>query len=106
MAHNRFLKWLHRIYATDDGELDCDHLQSILPAYVEFELAGNDPAARYPQAKAHLAQCPDCAEEYEGLRAVAVLEARGTLPHSEESLAKFGPEAAPESAGVSAIPAP
>jgi len=83
------IQWLEQIYATAEAEIDCEQLQAIVPAYVEFELAGGDPLARFPQVLAHLVQCRDCGEEYEGLRNVADLEARGRLPQVEESLAQF-----------------
>jgi predicted anti-sigma-YlaC factor YlaD len=82
-------QWLERIYATAESEIDCEQLQAALPAYVDLELVGQDPAARFPQVKAHLAQCPDCAEEYEGLRKVAELESKGRLPKAEDSLEQF-----------------
>jgi predicted anti-sigma-YlaC factor YlaD len=101
LDRTNFLHWLDQLYNTAATEIDCDQLQAFLPAYVDFEAAGNDPASRLPQVKAHLAQCPDCAEEYEGLRVVARLEAQGRLPQVEESLAQFEaveaePEQAPE----------
>jgi predicted anti-sigma-YlaC factor YlaD len=82
-------QWLERIYATAENEIDCEQLQAALSAYVDLDLAGQDPAARFPQVKAHLAQCPDCAEEYEGLRKVAELESKGRLPKAEDSLEQF-----------------
>jgi hypothetical protein len=85
----RFLHWLGQIYATTDSEPDCEQFHAILPAYVEIELAGDDPAERYPGMRAHLAQCPDCAEEHRGLRAILELEAQGRLPQVDESLAQF-----------------
>ncbi|MBI3360931.1 MAG: zf-HC2 domain-containing protein [Chloroflexi bacterium] len=106
MAHELFIKLLRKIYATGESELDCERVRASLPAYVEFELAGNDPAGRFPQVKAHLAQCPDCAEEHEGLRAVASLEAKGALPEAEESLKRFEAEPVQESADIGAVPAP
>ncbi len=48
---------------------------------------------RFPLAMAHFMQCPDCAEEYQALRHVALLEAQHRLPQVEESLNSF--EAAP-----------
>lgn len=89
MDRKGFAQWLERIYATAETEIDCEQLRAILPAYVDFEIAGGNPAGRFPQAKAHFAQCPDCAEEYIGLRKVAELEARGRLPQVEDSLAQF-----------------
>ncbi len=92
MDPTNFLHWLDQIYSTTTTEIDCDQLQLLLPAYVDFDVAGDDPGDRLPQVKAHLAQCPDCAEEYEGLRAVAELEAHGGLPQVEETLAQFETE--------------
>jgi predicted anti-sigma-YlaC factor YlaD len=42
--------------------------------------------------RAHLAQCSACHDEYQGLLAVARLEAQGRLPEAEESLAQFEEE--------------
>jgi len=96
LDRKHFIQWLERIYATAETEVDCEQLQAILPAYVEFEIAGGDPLTHFPQALAHLGQCPDCAEEYEGLRKVAGLEARSRLPQAEESLAQFEDVPTPE----------
>lgn len=96
MNRIHLIEWLERIYATAEAETDCEQLQAILPTVVEFEIAGGDVLGRFPQVKAHLAQCPDCAEEYAGLREVARLESRGRLPQVEEILAQFEEEPAPE----------
>lgn len=96
MNHKQFLHWLEQIYATTPAEIDCDQFQALLPAYVDFEIAGESPGSRLPQVKAHLAQCRDCAEEYEGLRAVAKMDAEGRLPEAEEILTQFAEEPAPE----------
>ena len=96
MNRTHFLQWLNQIYAATEAEIDCDRLQALLPAYVDFEVAGDDPGSRLPQAKAHLTQCPDCADVYAGLHAVAELEAQGRLPQVEESLAQFEAEPTPE----------
>ncbi len=100
MDRTHFLHWLNQIYATTEPEIDCDNLQALLPAYVDFEVAGDDPGNRLAQVKAHLAQCPNCAEEYQGLRAVAELEAQGRLPTVEESLAQFETEPTSEPTGT------
>ena len=96
MDRKHFVQWLEQIYATAEAEIVCEQLQAILTAYVDYEIAGGDPGGPFRQARAHLAQCPDCAEEYEGLRKVAALEARGRLPQVEESLAQFEAVAASE----------
>ena len=101
LKHSHLLHWLKQIYATQDNEIDCKRLQALLPAFVDFEVSGgNLPAERLAPVRAHLAQCPDCAEEYRGLRAVAQLEAKGQLPDAEETLAQFELEAAPDADGV------
>lgn len=106
MERSNFLHWLDQIYSTTTTEIDCDQLQSLLPAYVDYDVAGDDPGGHVPQVKAHLAQCPDCAEDYKALRAVAELEAQGSLPHAEDSLAQFEAEpAASEEAHAERIPA-
>jgi len=98
----QFLHWLEQIYNTDEAEIDCERLQAILPAFVDFEIGGgNLPAERLALVRTHLAHCPDCADEYEGLRSVAQLEAEGRLPQVEESLAQF--EAEPASADGLAV---
>jgi hypothetical protein len=92
LDRERILRWLEQVYATSEAEIDCARLQELLPAYVELAIADGDGAEwaeRVAQVQAHLAQCPDCAEEYEGLRAVAALESQGRLPTADESLQKF-----------------
>lgn len=39
----------------------------ILDAYVELELAGQNPADAYPEWAAHLRTCPACSEDHAGL---------------------------------------
>jgi predicted anti-sigma-YlaC factor YlaD len=89
----QFLNWLEQIYATREAEIDCERLQALLPTYVDVEVAGGDLGeARLVPVRAHLAQCPACHDEYQGLLAVARLEAQGRLPEAEESLAQFEEE--------------
>ena len=90
MKREQFFDWLERIYSTRDMEIDCERLQAFLPAYVEAEIGGGDLAGEsLLPVRAHLAQCPDCAEEYQGLHAVASLEASGCLPQADEILSQF-----------------
>jgi predicted anti-sigma-YlaC factor YlaD len=89
LAYERLIHWLAQIYATTESEIGCDQLQALLPTYVELEIVGQSPGNHLPQVSAHLAQCPDCAEEYAGLREVVALEAQGYLPEIEEILAQF-----------------
>ncbi len=89
MTYERLIHWLAQIYATTESEIGCDQLQVLLPIYAELEIAGQSPENRLPQVSVHLAQCPDCAEEYAGLLEVVALEAQGRLPEVEELLARF-----------------
>ena len=105
MDHERFIGWLEQIYATAEAEIDCQRLQALLPTYVDLEIAGNHPADRLPEIKVHLAQCPDCAEEYQALRAVAGLDAQNRVPEVEESLARFPAVTTPERASETHVTA-
>jgi hypothetical protein len=41
--------------------------EAILDAYVELELAGQDPAATFPGTAIHLRDCPGCRADHDGL---------------------------------------
>ena len=86
MERESLIQWLERLYATTETEIDCEQLQALLPAFVDFELAGGEMDERFSRIRAHLAQCPDCSEEYELLRKVAKLEAQGLLQADSQSL--------------------
>ncbi len=49
------------------GDAGCDAGAEILDAYVESELAGEDPARVYPGTAIHLESCPGCRAEHAGL---------------------------------------
>jgi hypothetical protein len=53
------------------GDAGCTAGEDILDAYVELELAGEDPAQTYPGTAIHLASCPGCAADHAGLLDVA-----------------------------------
>jgi anti-sigma factor RsiW len=42
----------------------------VFDLYVELEVAGQDPATRYPAVANHIAACPDCREDHEALVAL------------------------------------
>ncbi len=98
-----FEQSIERIYRTGENELDCEAFQALLPRYIDVEIAGDDAAHQFPGALAHLAQCPDCAEEYVGLRQIAMMEARGDLPEAEDLLAQFPEEKQPEIDGTATL---
>lgn len=87
---------LDLIFETTEQELDCDELQSLLAEYVQFEVAGGNPAKKFPAVAAHLFQCADCTEDYQGLLDVARLETQDRLPHPDRVLKQF-----PETEAVS-----
>lgn len=106
MDRERYIQWLEQIYSTTETEIDCERLQALLPAYVDFELGGHHPADQLPAIRVHLAHCPDCAEEYRALRTVADLEAHDRLPQVEDSLARFPAVSVPEHAQETQAPTP
>jgi predicted anti-sigma-YlaC factor YlaD len=50
-----------------DGDAGCAAGEAILDAYVELELAGEDPAPVYPGTAIHLQSCPGCRADHDGL---------------------------------------
>ena len=79
MKPKEFTNWINRVYATKDKELDCDHIQSLLPAYAEAGLNGSAIHPLAAEIESHLLQCPDCTETYQGLRYLLKMEASGEL---------------------------
>ena len=86
MNRKQFKQWLKRLYETSEKEISCDQFQALLPALVDFEIAGGNVQAQYATALLHIHQCPDCAEEYEALREIVQLERQGRLSKVDESL--------------------
>jgi predicted anti-sigma-YlaC factor YlaD len=77
-----FHDWIRRIYATQDDELDCNAVFDLLPTYVDMEIAGEAPSARFCEVEHHLRQCPYCFDLYLGLRDAALLESREATPEA------------------------
>jgi predicted anti-sigma-YlaC factor YlaD len=50
-----------------DGDAGCTAGEDILDAYVELELAGEDPAQVYPGTAIHLRSCPGCRADHDGI---------------------------------------
>jgi hypothetical protein len=50
-----------------DGDAGCTASAEIIDAYVELELAGEDPARVYPGTAIHLKSCSGCRAERDGL---------------------------------------
>jgi hypothetical protein len=58
---------LHELLRARDGDAGCAPGEEILDAYVELELAGEDPARAYPGTAIHLQTCPGCRTDHDGL---------------------------------------
>ena len=89
LSRGRFLDWLTQIYATAETEIACEQTQRLLARYVEAELAEADLEEGLAPVRDHLTHCPDCHDEYNGLRLAAELEAGGGLPTVDEMMAQI-----------------
>jgi hypothetical protein len=69
------LRRLDELLRAEVGDAGCTAGEAILDAYVELELAGEDPARVYPGTAIHLQSCPACHTDYEGLLKAAVRSA-------------------------------
>lgn len=58
---------LDDLLRAQDGDAGCTAGEDILDAYVELELAGEDPARAYPGTAIHLQSCPGCTADHDGL---------------------------------------
>jgi hypothetical protein len=84
VKRNRFERWLQNIYHTQEQEISCSECFDQVSHFVDVELSGEDAAAKMPQLKQHLDQCPACHAEYETLRDLARLEKEDELPSSDD----------------------
>lgn len=84
MQKNRFERWLQNIHNTQDEEISCSECFDRVSHFVEVELSGDDAAAKMPQLKQHLDQCPACHAEYETLRDLQRLENNDELPSVDD----------------------
>ena len=62
---------LRRILGTAGPDAGCDLSGDLLDQLIEAEAAGRPAAQLFPKVAAHLASCPDCHEDYLGLREAA-----------------------------------
>jgi predicted anti-sigma-YlaC factor YlaD len=58
---------LDELLAADRVDPGCDAGIPILDEYVELELAGEEPARRFPGTAAHLQTCSACRADHDGL---------------------------------------
>jgi predicted anti-sigma-YlaC factor YlaD len=86
MEREMFKRWVHKIFTTQDEEMDCGELYEALSRFVDLELSGEDVACLLPDVCQHLEQCRECEELHQALLEVARLEAEGKLPEAEDLL--------------------
>jgi hypothetical protein len=72
------LRRLDELLRAEEGDAGCRAGEQILDAYVELELAGEDPALVFPGTAIHLETCPGCQVDHAGL-----LEAARRFGHFE-----------------------
>jgi hypothetical protein len=72
------LRRLDELLRAEDGDAGCTAGEDIRDAYVELELAGEDPALVFPGTAIHLHSCPGCQADHAGL-----LEAARRFAHVE-----------------------
>jgi hypothetical protein len=58
---------LDALLRAQEGDAGCTAGEGILDAYVELELAGEDPARAFPGTAIHLRSCPGCRADHDGL---------------------------------------
>jgi hypothetical protein len=61
------LRGLDELLRADDGDVGCAAAAQILDAYVELEVAAQDPARVYPGTAIHLQSCAGCRADHDGL---------------------------------------
>ncbi len=62
---------LTRLLGTRGDDAGCEETLALLAAYVEDELEGRNVRGLLPAVAEHLSNCRACAEDYEGLVALA-----------------------------------
>jgi predicted anti-sigma-YlaC factor YlaD len=58
---------LDELLRAQDGDAGCTAGEAVLDAYVDLELAGEDPARVFPGTAIHLESCPGCRADHDGL---------------------------------------
>jgi hypothetical protein len=81
---NRLERLLRLAARTQDHELSCTECFDVLPHYVDLEVVGAAPERQLPLFRQHLEQCGVCREEYETVRELARLEAKGRSPSVDD----------------------
>ena len=62
---------LDNLLRAEDDDAGCDAGAPIMDQYVEIELRGGDPSARFPGTAIHLRICPGCRADHDGVMEAA-----------------------------------
>jgi hypothetical protein len=65
-----------RMLGPGGSDAGCDRSLELVDQLIDLELAGHVLPAPLLEVARHLAACPDCREDYEGIRALAGDQAR------------------------------
>ena len=79
-----FVRFLKRIQATREDEINCSQCLDQISSYVDLELETGEAGLRMPQVHQHLGQCTVCYEEYEMLRQLAEGQEAGSADLIEQ----------------------
>ena len=60
----------NRLLGSGDRDPGCEACFELLDQYAEAALRGEDADKRFPEIAAHVASCPACREDTEGLIAI------------------------------------
>lgn len=77
---------IQRILATEDEEFDCEQVAELIVGYVDMQVAGEAATQLLPKVKQHIGQCDACADLYETLLEVVLLEEKQALPDVDDLL--------------------
>jgi hypothetical protein len=58
---------LDELLRAQGGDAGCDAGARVMDQYVEIELRGEDPTARFPGTAIHLRVCPGCRADHDGV---------------------------------------
>jgi len=80
MKRRDFGRLIDTMFAAKAGEeMSCSEYFDRLACYAELEALGEDAAARLPDVRHHMHQCPECEEVYLGLLEVLATEKKSPL---------------------------
>lgn len=68
---NGLAEAMRGLFGRGGDDAGCEESLEVLDLVVEAELSGRPVAEAFPAVAVHLDSCPDCGEDYEGLRALA-----------------------------------